>query len=266
MSGRHQTSQQGSSVEFAQHRDYAPGDPIKHLDWKAYARSERFVVKEFESESNLQVVLILDRSRSMGFMGGATDSKLSFASRLAHAFSWLLLRQNDAVGLLSFSEGTPDYIPPSSTASQLQVIEDALRRIQAEGKTSLESVSDFITNRCHRNTVCIFLTDCLDESESDGQHLVHLKRKKYATYCIHLLSKNEFELKEDDPTIYVDEESEEAILTEPTAIKRTYARAIETWLNEIRTQCQHHGIPYLFSLTDVSPVDAVRRLTGHHTS
>ena len=95
---------------------------------------------------------------------------------------------------------------------------------------------------------------------------MNLKRKKYATYCIHLLSKNELELQEDDPTIYVDEESEEAILSEPTAIKRSYARAIETWLNEIRTQCQHHGIPYLFSLTDVSPVDEVRRLTGHHAS
>ena len=88
--GRHQATQKGSSVEFSQHREYAPGDPIKHLDWKAFARSNRYVIKEFESESNLQVVLILDRSESMAFSDNSTQSKLSFACRLIHGLTWLL--------------------------------------------------------------------------------------------------------------------------------------------------------------------------------
>ena len=123
-------------------------------------------------------------------------------------------------------------------------------------------MSEFISSRCHRNAICIFLTDFLDEEENDAAHLIHLKRKKYATYCIHLLSDNELNLADKDRAIYVDEELNDSLLSEPEAIREAYQKALNEWLVSLRTQCQHHGIPYLFSTTHRSPVETVRDLTG----
>ena len=145
MAGRHQTAQQGSSVEFAQHRDYAPGDPIRHIDWKAFARSEKFVIKEFESESNLQVLLIVDSSESMNFRGGSTLPPQAFACQVAHGCAWLLLHPGDAVGLI-FSEGVPTYVPPSSIGGQLSLLETHLESMESSANTRFEDLTAFINS------------------------------------------------------------------------------------------------------------------------
>ena len=262
MAGRHQTTQQGSSVEFSQHRDYTIGDPIRHIDWKAFARSERFVVKEFESESNLQVLLILDTSESMSFDGGASISKQSFACQIAHAFSWILLNQGDAVGLVSFSEGLPTLIPPSAIGAQFTQIEKALSATTSGSNTRFEDLSNFIHSRFSRNTVCIVITDFLDEQESNAQHFVSLKRQKYPTYCLHVLSPNEHRLSEIDPTIYRDEERDLSLLSEPDAIKAAYDDIVSEWLSSLAAECRHHGVPYQLALSSQDPVDIVRQLLG----
>jgi uncharacterized protein (DUF58 family) len=263
--GRHQATQKGSSVEFSQHRDYAPGDPIKHLDWKAFARSEKYVIKEFESESNLNVLLILDRSESMAFKAGDQGHKLSFAARLIHGFTWLLLQQGDSVGLVTFSDEAPSYVPPSSAGHQLHRIEAELNNTQTAGSTSFEQVVEFISIHCRSNTVCIFFSDLLDNEGVSAQRMVQLKRKQYATYCIHLLADEEHRLVGSDPTIYRDEETGEQLLSEPLAIKAAYNEAIDDWLHSIRTECHHHGIPYIFSTTNAAPVSTLLAMMGHQS-
>ena len=262
MAGRHQTAQQGSSVEFAQHRDYAPGDPIRHIDWKAFARSEKFVIKEFESESNLQVLLIVDSSESMNFRGGSTLTKQAFACQVAHGFAWLLLNQGDAVGLISFSEGVPTYVPPSSIGGQLSLLETHLESMESSANTRFEDLTAFINSKCHRNTVCIVITDFLDDEESNAQHFVELKRRRYPTYCLHVLSPNEYELTEEDPTIYRDEERDESTLSEPEAIKKAYDQLISEWLANVSAECRHHGIPYELVMNQTDPVLVIRQLIG----
>lgn len=262
--GRHQATQKGSSVEFSQHRDYAPGDPIKHLDWKAFARSKRYVIKEFESESNLQVLLILDRSNSMSFSGSEPHSKLAFGCRLIHGLTWLLLQQGDAVGLVTFSNDTPTYVPPSSAGQQLHRIEEALAQTHSSGTTSFDQIVEFINVQCRSNTVCIFISDLLDDDSASAQRIVQLKKKRYPTYCIHILSPSEFRLTESDPTIYRDEEMSEELLSEPLAIKEAYDLEIDAWCTDIRMECHHHGIPYVFSTTDAAPVTTLLDMMGHH--
>ena len=262
MAGRHQTAQQGSSVEFSQHRDYAPGDPIRHIDWKAFARSEKFVIKEFESESNLQVLLIVDCSESMSFKGDSPISKQAFACQVAHGFAWLLLNQGDAVGLISFSEGTPAYVPPASVGGQLARVEKTLSSMQSASKTSYEDLTAFINSKCHRNTVCVIITDFLDETSSNAQHFVQLKRRRYPTYCLHVLSQNEYQLSEVDPTIYRDEELDESTLSEPEAIKSAYDQLITDWLNTVSAECRHHGVPYELALSHTDPILLIRQLIG----
>ena len=265
MAGRHQTAQQGSSVEFSQHRDYAPGDPIRHIDWKAFARSEKFVIKEFESESNLQVLLVVDCSESMAFQGDAPISKQAFACQIAHGFAWLLLNQGDAVGLISFSEGTPSYVPPASIGGQLELVEKTLSAMQSESKTSYEDLTAFINSKCHRNTVCLIITDFLDDASSNAQHFVELKRRKYPTYCLHVLSPNEHQLSEVDPTIYRDEEQDESLLSEPEAIKSAYDQLIAEWLNTVSAECRHHGVPYELALSHTDPIILIRQLIGGYS-
>ncbi len=262
--GRHQTTQKGTSVEFSQHRDYAPGDPIKHLDWKAFARSNRYVIKEFESESNLQVLLVLDRSESMAFSDPHSKSKLSFACRLIHGLTWLLLQQGDAVGLVTFSNDDPTYVPPSSAGQQLHRIEEELTQTQSHGSTSFDQIVEFINVQCRSNTVCIFISDLLDDESTSAQRIVQLKKKRYPTYCIHILSPSEFRLTQSDPTIYRDEESNEELLSEPLAIKEAYDLEIDAWCEAIRLECHHHGIPYVFSTTDAAPVATLLNMMGHH--
>ena len=207
--GRHQASQKGSSVEFSQHRDYAPGDPIRHLDWKAYARSEKFVVKEFESESNLQVLLVLDRSISMGHQGVGSITKFAYACQLIHGLTWLLLQQGDAVGLVSFSHGEPTFLPPSGSANQIHQIEHQLRHLTTHGGTSFKTIIEFINLHCRRNTVCVFVSDLLDDEHLADQKLIQLKKSRFSTFCLHLLSADEYRLHGDDPTLFQDPETSE---------------------------------------------------------
>ena len=262
MAGRHQTAQQGSSVEFAQHRDYAIGDPIRHIDWKAFARSEKFVIKEFESESNLQVIIAIDCSASMNFKGNAPRSKQAFACQIAHGLAWLLLNQGDAVGLVTFSENTPHYLPATAIGGQLNQIEKVLTEIQSSAQTRFEDLSTFLHARCRRNTVCIIITDFLDESESNAQQFVELKRRQYPTYCLQVLSPNEYVLSEEDPTVYLDEERDVSTLSEPEAIKGAYDQLITEWIAGIAAECRHHGIPFEFALSDTAPATLIRRLVG----
>lgn len=261
--GRHQASQKGSSVEFSQHRDYAPGDPIRHLDWKAYARSEKYVIKEFESESNLQVLLVLDRSVSMEHRDSDSITKFAYGCQLIHGLTWLLLQQGDAVGLVSFSNDEPTFLPPSGAANQIHQIEHQLTHLAPHGKTSFKAIIEFINIHCRRNTVCVFISDLLDDEHLAEQKLVQLKQSRFSTYCLHLLSEGELRLSGDDPTLFQDPETSEILLSEPQAIRVAYAKAIDEWLANVHNACTHHGIAYAFTTTSTPPVQTLYSLMGY---
>ena len=137
MTGRHRSPHQGASVEFSQYREYVPGDNIQHVDWKAYARSDRYYIKQFEDETNLRAHLILDSSGSMDFEHGGRPTKFTYARQLAAAMAWCFLRQGDAVGLMAYSNQMEKHIPPSTQANHFWRLIDSLETLSPKGETSL---------------------------------------------------------------------------------------------------------------------------------
>lgn len=258
--GRHATSRTGSSIEFAQHREYAPGDELRHIDWKAYGRSERMVVKQYESEISAHTIVVLDVSQSMFFNGGGVVDKISFATRIAHGLSWVLLHQGDSVGLATFSNGEPFFLPPSASGLQLSKIEVALKEIVSGATTSFDDLARFLTTQKLRRANVFLITDLLSEESHALQRVVSTASPKATFCCIQVLSPDERYLNAEDPTIFVDEETQSEVLTEPEAIQNAYEQSITQWLNETASVFSHHGIPYLLQLSDGSAVGAIKEV------
>jgi uncharacterized protein (DUF58 family) len=161
IAGLHRSPYHGFSVEFAQHRPYMPGDPLRNIDWKVYSRTDRFFVKEYEEETNLKAYLLLDTSGSMGYSSDSV-SKLQYASYLAAALSYLMLKQRDSVGLVVFDEMIKTYLPPKSTASHLNVLLSHLDRLVPSQTTNISETLHQMADRIKRRGLIILLSDLLD--------------------------------------------------------------------------------------------------------
>ena len=177
LSGLHKSPHQGQSVEFAEHKEYAPGDELRHLDWKAFGKFDRYYVKRFEHETNLRAVMVVDGSGSMAYGSGAM-SKLDVARTLAGAMSYLLVRQQDACGLTVFSGGTLHDVPPRAAASHLNVVLDALDELGAHGETDLAAAADHLAEKVpRRSLICVF-SDFFDERSDGLKRLLALKGRR----------------------------------------------------------------------------------------
>ena len=160
MTGRHRSPHQGASVEFSQYREYVPGDNIQHVDWKAYARSDRYYIKQFEDETNLRAHLILDSSGSMDFEHGGRPTKFTYARQLAAAMAWCFLRQGDAVGLMAYSNQMEKHIPPSTQANHFWRLIDSLETLSPKGETCWWALLR-IAELAGRRSQVIVISDCL---------------------------------------------------------------------------------------------------------
>src|SRR6185312_7475122 len=149
LSGLHRSPHQGQSVEFAEHKEYAPGDEIRHIDWKAFGKFDKYYVKRFEHETNLRCFLAVDASASMGFSSGP-HSKLDIACTLAAAMAYLLVRQQDAVGLVVFQGERTRYLPPRAAAGHLNAVLEMLGSLQPEGQTDLARAADELSEKARR--------------------------------------------------------------------------------------------------------------------
>ncbi len=162
LAGLHQSPHQGQSVEFAEHKEYAPGDDIRHIDWKAYGKFDRYYIKRFEHETNLRAFLVVDASASMGYRSGAL-SKLDVAKTLAAALAYLLVRQQDAAGLSISAGGQFAYIPPRASAGHLNTLLETLEKLEPKGATDLYGAADHLAERAPRRSFVAVFTDLLDD-------------------------------------------------------------------------------------------------------
>src|SRR3989442_12391471 len=165
ISGRHKSPHRGYSVEFAQHRDYTPGDEIRHIDWKVYGRSDRYYVKQFEEETNLKAYFVLDTSNSMNYQSGDL-SKLDYGAIIAAALSSLLLQQRDSVGLALFNDGIKTYIPAASTPSHLRLVLGQLENLETAAKTGVSATFHDLAERIKRRGLILVLRDPFDEQQA----------------------------------------------------------------------------------------------------
>ena len=243
VSGHHRSPHRGSSVEFAEYRNYVPGDDIRRLDWRVFARTDRYYLKEFEAETNLRCYVVLDCSGSMGF-AGEHGSRLDYAKRLAATLAYLVINQGDAAGLLHVTEKSTPEIPPRRNASHLQVILDALGQAQPTGGTHLVPMLHELAEKARRRALVIILSDCFCDGTELRDALQHLRYQKHDLALFHLLDPLELDFEFDRPVRFVDMEGSQSIVTEPATVRSEYQAQLKHFLEKLRDDCHEFNADY----------------------
>ena len=254
MAGLHKSPYHGFSVEFAEHRQYMPGDDIKHVDWKVYGKTDRFYVKQFEEETNLKAFLLLDRSASMGY-GSGEVSKYQYASYLTAALSYLMIRQRDAVGLVSFDESIHRLLPPRSVRTYLTRILQELEHTQPAKSTNIAATLHNIAERIKRRGLIILFSDLFDENPDELlQGLKHFRHRNHEVIVFHTLDPLEISFAFKNDAIFEDMETGAKISTQPAHIGGAYRKMMQDYLKRIKKSCRENNIDYELLPTD-APFD-----------
>jgi hypothetical protein len=246
VSGKHRSPIRGSSLEFAEYRKYVPGDDTRRLDWRAYARNDRYYIKEFEADTNLRMCLVVDTSGSMDFAHNGM-SKLDYARRVAGTLAYIAALQGDAVGLYCAGKEFHIEIPPKRSATHLSVVLDELGSVEASGETGLADVLHETAERVPQRALIVVVSDLFIEPGIVRNCFDHLRFRKHDVAVFHLMEQNELEFEFDRPMRFVDMEGGEPILADPTVIGTQYRRAMEMYLQSMDevirdTEVDYHRI------------------------
>ena len=245
ITGLHRSPYHGFSVEFSEHRAYMPGDPLRDLDWKAYAKSDRLYVKQYEEETNLKAYILCDVSGSMDFCAGAPMSKYRYATCLSAALAYLMLRQRDAVGLMLFRDAVESYVPPRSVQSHLQTLLKEIDRIQPERDTHMAPAFHDLAERIGRRGLIVVLSDLLDDPQEVLRGLRHFRHRGHEVVVCHLLDPRELDLEFDRETRFFDlEQTDQIITTQPLQVRREYGKMMEEIVETYRRGCAEAHIDY----------------------
>ncbi len=249
--GQHKSPYHGFSVEFAEHRAYGPGDEIRHVDWKLYGKTDRYYVKRYEEETNLRSYIILDTSDSMNFSSGPV-SKLDYASYLSAAIAYLMLNQQDGIGLVTFDERIQQFIPPRSTPSHLNTVLTRLEQIKTGTDTKLGSTLHEMAERIKKRGLVIVISDLLDNPDDVLDGLKHFRHNKQEVIVFHILDRQELLFDFNARTRFRDMESGETITTEPWHIRKDYQELVNKFQDNYRKRCRERHIDYIPLFTDES--------------
>ena len=247
--GQHRSPYHGFSVEFAEHRAYGPGDEIRHIDWRLFGKTERLYVKRYEEETNLRAHIILDTSRSMLYKSG-TVSKLNYANSLAASLSYLMINQQDAAGLVQFSNKIDTFIPPKSKPSHLNIILKQLDDNKTGKDTKIENVFHRMAERIDKRGIVILISDLLDDPVEVINGLKHFRHKHQEVIVFHILDRKELEFDFNSRTRFLDMESGEEIITEPWHIRSNYTELISGLQKYYQKECRDSLIDYVPIFTD----------------
>ena len=255
ITGLHRSPYHGFSVEFSEHRPYRPGDPLRDLDWKAYAKSDRLYVKRYEEETNLKAYLLLDISGSMDFQSGAPMSKFRYATSLAAALSYLMLKQRDAVGLLLYHHEIESYVPPRSVQSHLQVMLKTLDQAAPRRDTRMAPAFHDLAERISRRGLVIVLSDLLDDPGEVLNGLRHFRHLGHEVVVFHLLDPRERDLDFRDETRFFDlEDPDHTLTTQPRHIHHEYRALMDEMIQKYRRGCAGSRIDYAL-INTATPFD-----------
>lgn len=222
MSGLHKSPFKGFSVEFAEHRQYGPGDEIRHIDWRAYGKTDRYFVKEFEEETNLKAYLVLDTSGSMGY-AGRTASKLEHARQLAAALAYLMISQRDAVGLITFDSDVRTLIPPRSSPNHFSVVCKAMEDARVGGETALSGILNTLAERIRRRGLVVILSDGFDKIDDLSSALRHLRHRRHEVLFLQVLAPEEEQFTFRGPVRFRNlEVAGHAVRVDPAALRAAY--------------------------------------------
>ena len=264
LSGMHRSPYFGQSIEFLQHRQYTPGDEIRHIDWKVYARQDRLHIKQYEEETNLRLTLLVDRSASMAYGDGETN-KFDFSAAVAASLAYLALRQKDACGLMTFDTEVRESVPAKSNQQQLSRILGLLDQVGADGRTDLVRVSKLVGQAIPRRGLIVIVSDLLGiDSLVEGLRV--LRSRGHDVVLFHVLHDDEIDFPFSGATRFEGLESDDILNCNPRALREGYLEALDAFLTSTRQACGRLSIDYIQVRTS-DPLDAMlarflsRRLT-----
>ena len=247
--GQHKSPFHGFSVEFAEHRAYGPGDEIRHIDWKLYGKTDRFFVKQYEEETNLHSYILLDTSRSMEYKSNKI-SKLDYGNYLSAALAYLMINQQDGVGLTLFDNQIQTFIPPRSKPSHVNTILTHLDKTGSGKDTDVGIVLHEMAERIKKRGLIILISDLFDETENIINGLKHFRHNKQEIIVFHVMDRKELNFDFSNRTKFKDMETDEQITTEPWKIRKIYQQAIQSYQDELRLRCREQKIDYVPLFTD----------------
>lgn len=254
MSGIHRSRSKGFSVEFEEHREYSPGDEIRRIDWKALGKFDRYFIKETEDETNLRAYLLLDSSGSMDY-GSNGITKFQYGSILTASLAYVILKQQDAAGLVTFSNRIESFIPPKARRGYIMEILHALEGRGPSGETNVGKIIQEIAVKMRRRGLVILVSDLLDEPEEILKGLRLFRFKGNDVIVFHLLDAAELELPFDGNVLFEDlEETDLKVTADPQAIRKVYRRVVQEFINRLRKECQDNSIDYQL-LSTSTPLD-----------
>lgn len=249
VSGHHKSPHRGLSVEFAEYRNYVPGDDLRRLDWRVFARTDRFYLKEFEAETNLRCYIVLDCSGSMGFES-KHGSKFDYARRLAATLAYLIIHQGDAAGLVCIGEKTVTEIPARRSPSHVQLLCEAIDDAKPRGATGLVEGLHELAEKVRRRALVIVLSDFFAEPEPIVRAIQHVRYQKHDLTAFQLLDRQELEFRFDRPTRFLDLESAFRLIAEPTLVRDEYLAQLRGFLGRLRAGCHEFKADYRQAVTD----------------
>jgi uncharacterized protein (DUF58 family) len=259
LSGRHRSAHRGQSVEFAEHREYAPGDDLRYVDWKVFGKSDRVFLKQFDAETSLSCYLVLDVSESMSYQGPAAAlSKLDYAKCIAAAVGHLVMRQRDAVGLATIDGDVRDFLPASSSAANLDRLVHLVERAGARGKSNLDAALTAVANRLRRRSLIVLVSDLLGGSDAFAAGLRKLRHARHEVLVVHTLDPAEIEFPFDRATLFRGLEALPDVLAEPHGVRKSYLGALDRFFDHVRGACRNSQSDYQLARTD-APLDVPLR-------
>lgn len=251
LSGIHRSPFKGVSVEFTSHREYTPGDELRHLDWNVYAKSDRFFVKEHEAETNLKALIFLDASGSMGYSSNGGPSKFEYGCSLAAALAHLLLSQGDLVGLVLFGDDIRRKLPPSGRRTQLLAIAQALERESPSGDTGIHPVLQKMAADVWCRGLTVVISDLLEDPEEVMRGLRLFRYRQHEVIVFHLLHGDEVDFPFDGMTRFEDLEADRKMTADPEDIAKLYRSLVGDFVNRYKSLCRQDLIDYQFFRTEV---------------
>lgn len=253
IAGLHKSPKRGFSVEFTDYRHYIRGDDMRHVDWKLYGRSDKMYIKQYEDETNVRCYILLDSSASMAY-ASSSMSKLEYGRTLASALAYFIMRQRDAVGLITFDEKVRDYIPAMARQIHLLRILRSLNEVTAQGQTNAVRPLTELAATLNKKSLVILISDMLEDEERTIKTLQQLRAMGNEVIVFHVLDNQELYFNFNESSEFIDMETGEKHLTSPQAIRNAYLDNLQRYLDECRKKCQSSGVDYC--LLDTSqPLD-----------
>ena len=250
--GMHRSPYQGFSVEFAEHRQYTPGDDLRHLDWKVYARTDKRYIKQYVAETNLICMLVVDSSESMSYRSRHAElTKLEYATAAAAALAYLALHQHDSVGLAAFDERITRFVKPRNHPGQWKTLIDEMEKSAGRAKTSIRAVLSDLADRLQRRTLVVLISDLLDDADGIVNGLKQLRYKRNDVIVLQVLDPAELSFHFHGPTRFVGLEGTGKLSVDPASVRKRYLEEVDRFVATLRGHCRQMHVDYeVFNTAD----------------